>query len=115
MTLLCLLLPPEAEDNEVYHPINPTINPHQMSRSSQVHPHALTLWLFMANPITQAHTTEAEGDVMNTHTFGWEKGGLLCSNVSLNQLMNSHGSCDGCNVELVFSLLQAPDFHAITA
>lgn len=33
----------------------------------------------MVNPITQAHTTEAEGDVTIIHTFDWEKGRLFCS------------------------------------
>lgn len=39
-----------AEDSKVYHSINPTINPHYMAFSVQVHPQNV-FNLLMANPI----------------------------------------------------------------
>lgn len=68
-------VPAAAEDGKVYHSINPTINPHYMACSVQVHPQNV-FSLLMANPITQADVITAQEDMPTTYAFGLRKGWL---------------------------------------
>lgn len=65
------VLPAAAEDGKVYHSINPTINPHYMACSVQVHPQNMfSFW--MAKPITQGDTIVAEEYMPTTCPSGLE-------------------------------------------
>lgn len=108
------VLPAAAEDGKVYHSINPTINPHYMVCSVQVHPQNMfSFW--MAKPITQGDTIVAEEYMPTTCASGLESDWLIgLSRVSLATAHEQQGYtiCNLCNFQLGCLPPQSTDSHS---